>query len=314
MQISPKQIIGCESYRQFCDYEYTGQDDLPTGIVYCDILSIVDFFNKIKNNKKKYIVVSPRSDFGLCNQIEHPVWGDLHKAVKMFVKSDHGYNNLRMQARFNKEKCNPDDKYSIKCYSWTEQTFDEIPSNITHWFLTNCSVLGEPKVSSLPFGINNVDGGEEFFETYRQISLKKEESVYANFQFYTSERLEIFMFLKQIDSVTTERDVSFQEYMTQLGQHRFCVCPPGNGWDCYRIWEALYMRCIPIIEYRQAYDFLYNKNYPILFTSSLYAINTNMLNAWYEKNAPNIEWTPEELTLDYWKNQIKSFVFFNNLV
>ena len=37
------------------------------------------------------------------------------------------------------------------------------------------------------------------------------------------------------------------ENITRIAKYRWCACPEGNGVDTHRLWEALYMRCIPIV-------------------------------------------------------------------
>ena len=32
-----------------------------------------------------------------------------------------------------------------------------------------------------------------------------------------------------------------------LRRYAFVACPPGNGADTHRVWEAMYLRCIPIV-------------------------------------------------------------------
>jgi hypothetical protein len=45
----------------------------------------------------------------------------------------------------------------------------------------------------------------------------------------------------------TENDPDRMNYLSVLGQCAFTISAPGNGWDCYRTWEALYMGSIPIL-------------------------------------------------------------------
>ena len=33
-----------------------------------------------------------------------------------------------------------------------------------------------------------------------------------------------------------------------MAEHKFVVAPRGNGWDTHRLWEALYLGCVPIVE------------------------------------------------------------------
>jgi hypothetical protein len=41
--------------------------------------------------------------------------------------------------------------------------------------------------------------------------------------------------------------VSVKENIVRLANHRYCICPEGNGVDTHRIWEALYLGCVPIV-------------------------------------------------------------------
>ena len=37
------------------------------------------------------------------------------------------------------------------------------------------------------------------------------------------------------------------DYARALREHRFICCPPGNGLDTHRMWEALYSKAIPVV-------------------------------------------------------------------
>lgn len=41
--------------------------------------------------------------------------------------------------------------------------------------------------------------------------------------------------------------VTPKEYASLVGEHRFVICPRGNGKDTHRFWEALYRGAIPIV-------------------------------------------------------------------
>eukprot|EP00996_Jenningsia_fusiforme_P000765 NODE_1692_length_1440_cov_24.061826_g1527_i0.p1 GENE.NODE_1692_length_1440_cov_24.061826_g1527_i0~~NODE_1692_length_1440_cov_24.061826_g1527_i0.p1 ORF type:complete len:404 (+),score=51.23 NODE_1692_length_1440_cov_24.061826_g1527_i0:47-1258(+) len=38
-----------------------------------------------------------------------------------------------------------------------------------------------------------------------------------------------------------------EEYFSMLRQHRFVLSPPGEGWDCFRTWETLYLGRCPVV-------------------------------------------------------------------
>ena len=41
---------------------------------------------------------------------------------------------------------------------------------------------------------------------------------------------------------------SVANYHQELLNSRFVLSPPGNGFDCHRTWEAIYLGCIPIVK------------------------------------------------------------------
>lgn len=304
-------IIYAAKYAEMCDYSYEGQSDLPSGIINVDAGAIPEFFKAIQNNGKRYIVVSPSSDFGLCYQrYNHPAL-DLKKWAGMVLNNKHGYQDLYIPARINKKRCNPNDTYSLKCWAFTEATFDEIPNNVVHWFISNCEVENS-RITPIPLG---VFGNKDVLESVRKIAehprnLTRDKTLYVNFQFYTTDRLELYHYFKQFETVTCKRDVSFDEYLNDLASHKFVLCPPGNGYDTYRSLETIYMGAIPIFQNGLAYIAPYTTvMYPISRYNSLFAINpteleynyNNIMQSW--KNNINLE----KVCWPYWKNRIESF-------
>jgi len=41
--------------------------------------------------------------------------------------------------------------------------------------------------------------------------------------------------------------VSPRAHRQLLLDHRFVISPPGNGLDCHRTWEAIYLGCVPVV-------------------------------------------------------------------
>ena len=37
------------------------------------------------------------------------------------------------------------------------------------------------------------------------------------------------------------------ENVKRLAQYKWCICPEGNGVDTHRLWEAMYLGCVPIV-------------------------------------------------------------------
>jgi hypothetical protein len=41
--------------------------------------------------------------------------------------------------------------------------------------------------------------------------------------------------------------ISHVDNIIRLSQYQFCICPEGNGLDTHRLWEALYVKTVPIV-------------------------------------------------------------------
>jgi len=300
-------LIYAGRYTEVCDYkwdDYTQQPanklDLPSGIWYVDTGSIPEFFSIITNmfnRYKKYVVVSPSCDFCVCEQrYNHPAY-DFEKWVGLQLTPGHGYNDLHMAARIDRARCSESHKYSIKCWSYTAATFPEIPNQVVKWFLVNCEVKDE-RLIPIPFGIfgnkKQLDNAN-LIDIRRQLSKERKKLLYCNFQFYTTDRYRIFKYLKDRfpDRITFKHECSFDEFLDDLATHKFVLCPTGNGYDCYRTLETIYMGAIPILEHKMgAVEPYLELAYPFLIMPSLFAIDPVMLDTVYEKIIN--EWYPLE--------------------
>ena len=41
---------------------------------------------------------------------------------------------------------------------------------------------------------------------------------------------------------------TYEEYLKKLSTHKYVLSPPGNGADCYRTLESVYMGCITFVQ------------------------------------------------------------------
>lgn len=58
----------------------------------------------------------------------------------------------------------------------------------------------------------------------------------------------------------------YNEFLSELRDHKFVVCPKGHGYDTHRIWETLYMRRVPVM-IDDPYFRRLLKGFPVLFIS-----------------------------------------------
>ena len=68
----------------------------------------------------------------------------------------------------------------------------------------------------------------------------------------------------------------YSVFLHNLANSKFMICPKGNGIDCHRNWEVLYMRRVPIMT-RDPYLEVLFKNYPVLFVDKYSDITEELL-------------------------------------
>lgn len=216
---------------------------------------LVEFFyecDKEENKGLEFTLVSANSDYSLCYQNEFPVMLDMQKWTN-FIDWDRevqGYEDVILKARCYKHQCNIRDKYSLRFYSFTGFTFNSIPESIKKWYCTNCNIVHH-KITRIPFGVPEwfIQGfNPKFIKEFKERKI----DVYVNFQINTLERQYIKNYCRQLlgktpINIVVEPDViSHEDYIKNLGNSKFVVCPEGNGFDCYRSLESIYSGCIPL--------------------------------------------------------------------
>lgn len=133
---------------------------------------------------------------------------------------------------------------------------------LKHWYTQNL-IDKHPKVSAIPIGLANpkwAHGNLERFQKISRLSLKKNNLTYVNFNVATNP-VERSHCLNNVSSVTKTQYPNWtkledhnkfvhetqEKYLQQIKRSYFTVSPDGNGKDCHKTWEALYMQSIPIV-------------------------------------------------------------------
>jgi len=171
---------------------------------------------------------------------------------------------------------------------------------IKKWFCQN-RLISHPKLFSIPIGIANSQwphGDQELFNTAVSANNKKEFLVYKNFDINT------YPMERSICNDITERNgipfspfKSIPDYWDILSKSVFVISPSGGGVDCHRIWEALYLKTVPVVKYDECFS--QYKHLPILFVDKWEDVTIQYLR---DRVATfDIDWNIDELKLDYWK-------------
>lgn len=313
LEIEFDDFLHCESYHAMVEYRYFGkwQSKFPSGVWHVDVQAIPEFFEKVKNhNDSQYTIVSSQNDYGVAYQEIFPPWKDLAKWVDLMATPDLGYDLVEVEPRVKIKNCKETDKYSVRSYSFTSNTFDYIPECIKKWYSVNCHITDNPKLIGIPFGlnVNNNDktGIKAIFE--HKSKAVRDKLLYVNFSYNTADRYKLSKFYKLYDFATVKHKIKNDEYLDDMASHQFCLCPAGNGTDSYRIWEALYMGCVPIVEINEVTHHLLTLNLPILGVHTLFALPVPELIKIYEYLQSKwhlYDW--KKLKESYWRKVIRGY-------
>lgn len=187
--------------------------------------------------------------------------------------------------------------------AYSVRSDEDLPAHASRWFSTNSE---HDNVLPLPLGLGN---------SYCEVTAKapllaasaasaKTRLLYVNFRPETNAEVraplwEKFGSAAWRDSVTREAcSPTIEAYVRSLASHRFVLCPRGRGVDTHRMWEALYVGAVPVVQSHAALDGF--RDLPILFVDDLLGVEPAMLEQAYLEIRGR-DWKLEKLFLPYWR-------------
>ena len=169
--------------------------------------------------------------------------------------------------------------------------------------------ITHPKLVALPIGIANSQWShgnkQNLLTTHPQSDENRVKKVYFNFSVgtYYAHRLNVLNTLrgKECCVYAQHNHADQMGYLKDLCKYKWVACPRGNGVDTHRLWEALYMGCIPIVD-----DTLNARQFsdlPILYIKDW----NDLSEEWLQKATSQLlETDNKRLSLRYWRNEILS--------
>jgi hypothetical protein len=184
------------------------------------------------------------------------------------------------------------------------------PKNVIKWFTQNVAIKSS-RIESIPIGLENDRWFKLLQKKEKMIAIlhtskNYKNLVYMNHNVNTNpfERVPIYDLLQDKPWVTVEKGVNgkrFDEYLDNIYNHKYIICPQGNGVDTHRLWETLYMGSIPIVK-KDTNNWFYN-DLPLLYVHKWEEVDKELLEDMWDTYHFG-EWNREMLTFEYWKNKI----------
>ena len=192
---------------------------------------------------------------------------------------------------------------------------------IIRWYSTNSVV---DCIENIPIGLQNENlyfnknpqNDQSILNNIIHKNVPKTHDVLMSFNVNTNKkhRQPIYDHFKNKNYVTV-RDynnsdrwvVDFMlDYYADIKRHRFVICPLGNGPDCHRYWETLYLGGIPIIQKHKALDAFFSGNrLPVLYIDNIMNIDKKLLDMEYNK-IKNRMYDMSIIYMNFWVKKIKN--------
>ena len=193
---------------------------------------------------------------------------------------------------------------------------NSIPSNVLAIYAKNI-VYPHPKIFHIPIGRDWRNTEENNNRTYAN-RMEKQNIAYLNFSIQTCPlvRGKVYEMFSQKNWVTNRLPqchnnypLSHTNYLEEMRLHYFCFSPVGNALDCYRTWDALFAKVIPIVDHNYQVD--YYSHLPILYTKDWHEISEQYLLDKYNEMM-DTDYNFELSQTSFWKhkfNQLRNQYF-----
>ena len=207
-------------------------------------------------------------------------------------------------------------KYKKKIWVFhnSDETFDLNTKKKLDYFLpkkcfSQNLIINKKNYHFIPIGLENSkfhnNGDIKDFLRLRKVKLEKKPRILFGFKNTNLKRVQLKHQFKKLK--ITDETIGWNSFFYRriLLNYMFVICPEGNGIDTHRMWEAIYLKTIPIIEKNMISNFIKNAKIPILILnkwSDLSKFDEKQLQKFYfsKKKLFNNRY----LFQDYWKKRI----------
>jgi hypothetical protein len=159
-------------------------------------------------------------------------------------------------------------------YQITEAQEKLAPKCIKRWFGENADRHGS-RIIPIPLGVERPEGRGYSADMKHIAALLSTPKVERNLAFMChscstnpAERNPCSLALYDKPWVMNKPyGTPFVEYLENVRAHRCMICPPGNGPDTHRVWEALYLGTIPVVKRSRMME-EFSRNVPMVLVDS----------------------------------------------
>jgi hypothetical protein len=283
MMLSISDYIDGDKFESICDFSF---GDYYTKMINIDLNVLDNFISNFNENRIPIIFVDSDRVINFFNMIEN--------YEKPFILVSHNGDTT-----FNKD----DILKKPKC--------------VKKWYGQNINYPNNEEIISLPIGLEryfwskqryNLDGfkHKKIYE-HSKLEIKKNKLLYVNFNIKTNPKkrgwvADYFNQHKWAFSRFGGINGDYELYLKECRESKFILCPDGNGIDCHRNWEMLYLGSIPVLNESIFHKTIYG-DLPVCIVKEWTDLTENFLEKFYD-DLSNKKCNLEKLYFTYWKNKI----------
>lgn len=173
-----------------------------------------------------------------------------------------------------------------------EQIKDKIPPNVLGIHATN-AIYNNDKVHPFPYGLQRQMGKDDKRLEIMKSEVEKDEKIEPTKLLYINcglgdernakERAYLPNFNdKEWATCRFDKNSKFfpyeqyRDFLDEIREHKFMICPQGHGIDCHRNWESLYLRRVPVMKDHPYFRRLM-KGFPVLFVDDWPQVTEELL-------------------------------------
>jgi hypothetical protein len=176
------------------------------------------------------------------------------------------------------------------------------------WFGLDCDNNSNPKFIPIPEGIANQYWPHGNIKTLTQAlqHINKTERpwlVYLNGSKTHKERSEVANFFSDKPWCIKGQHKPYSEYLKDVAQAKFILCPRGSGIDCHRQWEAMLLGTIPIIKH-STIDSVF-EGLPVVLINEWSEVTEEFLKKTYTL-MKNQSFKMDRMFAEYWLHKIET--------
>ena len=215
---------------------------------------------------------------------------------------------------FPQKKDYPKYKKKIWVFHNSDETFDHNTKKKLDYFhpkkcFSQNLTIYKKNYHFIPIGLENSkfhnNGDIKDFLSLRKMKSVKKPRILFGFKNTNPKRVQLKHQFKKLKIADETCGWNSFFYRRILLNYMFVICPEGNGIDTHRMWEALYLRTIPIIKKNMISNFIKKAKIPVLILnkwSDLSKFDEKQLKKFYfsKKKFFNNRY----LFQDYWKKRI----------